>query len=186
MPHRPIAYCNISSNSLDGLRAITLFTAPPGENIFQCYAHTHAAAGAGTDGHPWCWRWWERRQQPASARGPGRPPSRGRAFRGSPARCFLQPVLCMGPYRPPVPSGSSLVCPLRRGPPDVQPPVPCRVVPRQAGPCKCTCGGQVQELPGTAPLPGQRALGEEGGPTGGQGVEVTLPTTQGAQGVSPS
>ena len=39
----------------------------------------------------------------------------------------------------------------------------------------CTCGGQAQKLLGTAPLPGQRVPGEEGGPTGGQGWRSPSP-----------
>ena len=117
---------------------------------------------------------------------PGRPPPRGRAFRGGPTGRSLQLVLCVGPHRPPVPSSNSQVCPVRGGPPDVRPPVPCGGAPCQTGPRMCTCGGQVQELLGAAPLPGQRVSGEGGGPTGCQGMEATLPTTQGVQGVSTS
>ena len=44
----------------------------------------------------------------------------------------------------------------------------------------------MQKLLGSAPLLGQCVPGEERGLAGGQGVEVTLPTAQRAQGVSPS
>ena len=62
--------------------------------------------------------------------------------------------------------------------PDGRPPAPRRGTPRQAGPRVRTRDGQVQELFGATPsmpLPGQRVLGEEGGPSVGQGVEVTPP-----------
>ena len=55
----------------------------------------------------------------------------------------------------PAASGSSQVRPLRRKPPDARPPVPRQGMLGQAGPCVCTRGGQVQELLGAAPLPGQ-------------------------------
>lgn len=43
---------------------------------------------------------------PLQARSPPRgPPLRDRALRGGSTGCLLQPVLCMGPHRPPVPSG---------------------------------------------------------------------------------
>ena len=55
-----------------------------------------------------------------------RPLSRGRALRGSPTGCFPQPVLCVGPRRPPVPSGSAhgQVRPLPGRPPDIRPSAP--------------------------------------------------------------
>ena len=50
----------------------------------------------------------------------------------------------------------------------------------------CACGGQVHEMRKATPLPGQRVPSEEGGPPAGQGVEVTLHTTEGAYGINPS
>ena len=124
----------------------------------------HASRNAGSNGRPTqCWRWWERRQQPASA-------SRGLAWRASatrsslprrPDRTLFAASAARGGTPPPSTQSNSLVCPLQGGPPDVRPLAPSGGVPGQAGPRVCTRGGQAQKLLGIAPLPGQRVPGEE-------------------------